>query len=113
MDKATIRACGLEVGRYLARREMGRVKLFDWVLDDDLSLPGLEQGQELAGYHHMGTTRMGTTPRDGVVDRDCRVFGIDNLYIAGSSVFRTSGHANPTLTIVQLALRLVDHLARV
>lgn len=113
VDKATMRACGLELGRYFARQEIGRVKLFDWVLADDLSFPGLEQGQELAGYHNMGTTRMGTTPHDGVVDRNCRVFGIDNLYIAGSSVFRTGGHANPTLTIVQLALRLADHLARV
>ena len=50
-------------------------------------------------------------PRQGVVDADCRVHGIDNLYVAGSSVFPTSGAANPTLTIVALALRLADHLA--
>jgi choline dehydrogenase-like flavoprotein len=47
----------------------------------------------------------------GVVDRDCRVFGLDNLYIAGSSVFPTVGVANPTFTIVALTLRLAEHLA--
>jgi choline dehydrogenase-like flavoprotein len=60
--------------------------------------------------HHMGTTRMHTDPRRGVVDADCRVHGIANLYVAGSSVFPTSGAANPTLTIVALALRLARHL---
>jgi choline dehydrogenase-like flavoprotein len=58
----------------------------------------------------MGTTRMALDPRRGVVDQDCRVHGVENLYIAGSSVFPTCGFANPTLTIVELALRLVDHL---
>jgi choline dehydrogenase-like flavoprotein len=58
----------------------------------------------------MGTTRMAADPRQGVVDADCRVHGIDNLYVAGSSVFPTCGAANPTLTIVALALRLADHL---
>lgn len=62
------------------------------------------------GNHHMGTTRMADDPRHGVVDADCRVHGIVNLYVAGSSVFPTCGAANPTLTIVALALRLADHL---
>ena len=62
------------------------------------------------GRHHMGTTRMSETPATGVVDADCRVFGVDNLYVAGSSVFPTVGYANPTLTIVALALRLAEHL---
>ena len=63
-----------------------------------------------AGKHHCGTTRMSSDPKTGVIDANCRVFGIDNLYIAGSSVFPTIGYANPTLTIVALALRLSDHL---
>jgi choline dehydrogenase-like flavoprotein len=58
----------------------------------------------------MGTTRMSDDPKTGVVDRDCRVHSLANLYIGGSSVFATAGHANPTYTIVQLALRLGDHL---
>jgi len=74
----------------------------------------LEPGTGVPGYtdasHHMGTTRMSDSPRTGVVDRDCRVHGVHNLYIAGSAVFPSAGHANPTLTIVALALRLADHL---
>ncbi|NOZ11123.1 MAG: GMC family oxidoreductase [Gammaproteobacteria bacterium] len=62
-----------------------------------------------AGRHHCGTTRMSTSPKTGVVNRDCQVFDVPNLYIAGSSVFPTIGYANPTLTIVALALRLADH----
>lgn len=60
--------------------------------------------------HHMGTTRMADAPDRGVVDRHCRVHGMGNLYVAGSSVFPTGGAANPTLTIVALALRLADRL---
>jgi choline dehydrogenase-like flavoprotein len=54
---------------------------------------------------------MAHSPAHGVVDRNCRVFGVENLYVGGSSVFPTGGHANPTYSIVQLALRLADHLA--
>jgi len=60
--------------------------------------------------HHIGTTRMSETPRHGVVDLNCKVHGVDNLFIAGSSVFPTCGYANPTWTIVALAIRLADHL---
>ena len=61
-------------------------------------------------WHHMGTTRMALSARDGVVDSDCRVHGVRNLYVAGSSVFPTGGNDMPTLTIVALAHRLADHL---
>jgi choline dehydrogenase-like flavoprotein len=63
-----------------------------------------------AGGHHMGTTRMHRNLRLGVVDENCKVHGLQNLYIAGSSVFPTYGWAPPTLTIIALALRLSDHL---
>jgi choline dehydrogenase-like flavoprotein len=62
------------------------------------------------GGHHIGTARMSRSPREGVVDADCRVHGVRNLYVAGSAVFPTSGQANPTLTIVALALRLANTL---
>ena len=62
------------------------------------------------GGHHIGTARMAATERRGVVDESCRVFGVPNLYIASSAVFPTSSHANPTLTIVALAVRLAAHL---
>ncbi len=62
------------------------------------------------GKHHMGTTRMHPDPQQGVVDADCRVHGLSNLFVAGGSVFPTGGAAHPTLTIVALAIRLADHL---
>jgi choline dehydrogenase-like flavoprotein len=64
------------------------------------------------GVHQIGTTRMSTSPRNGIVDKDCRVYGTSNLYVASSSVFSTSGQANPTLTIVAFAIRLADLLKR-
>jgi choline dehydrogenase-like flavoprotein len=64
-------------------------------------------------WHHTGTTRMADDPTRGVVDRNCRVHGLSNLFVAGSSVFPTAGSAPPTPTIVALALRLADHLAQV
>lgn len=91
---------GAEVGRL----GIGRVRLaFDPEAEDwPADLAG--------GYHHMGTTRMHEDPRHGVVDATCRVHGIRDLYIAGSSVFPTAGSGTPTLTIVAMALRLAEHL---
>jgi choline dehydrogenase-like flavoprotein len=62
------------------------------------------------GGHHLGATRMSDSPHTGVVDAQCRVHGTDNLFVASGAVFPTSGQANPTLTILALALRLGDHL---
>ena len=73
-------------------------------------VPGDGEPRFTDASHHMGTTRMSDDPKRGVVDRDCRVHGVANLYVAGSSVFPSSGHANPTFTIVALALRLAQHL---
>jgi choline dehydrogenase-like flavoprotein len=64
------------------------------------------------GGHHIGTARMGSAASSSVVDADCRVHGMRNLFVAGSAVFPTSSQANPTLTIVALALRLADHIKR-
>ncbi len=64
-----------------------------------------------AGMHHMGTTRMADRSGQGVVDGDCRVFGSDDLYVLGSSVFPAYGYANPTLTIVALSVRAAEHIA--
>lgn len=106
LEKRTVavgmKALALEFGRL----NLGRVHLEEWILDENL-----DWTQYLEDYnHHMGTTRMADDPNKGVVNRDCQVHGIDNLFIAGSSVFPTSGHINPTLTLLALALRLVDRL---
>jgi choline dehydrogenase-like flavoprotein len=79
----------------------------------DAPLEGREWPEKLEGtWHHMGTTRMHDSPREGVVDRDCKVHGISNLYVGGSSVFPTVGANFPTITIAALSLRLAGHLAR-
>jgi choline dehydrogenase-like flavoprotein len=62
------------------------------------------------GAHHMGTCRMSDDPDKGVVDRDCRVHGTTNLFVAGGSVFPTGAAVQPSLTIAAIALRLADHL---
>jgi choline dehydrogenase-like flavoprotein len=64
------------------------------------------------GYHQIGTARMSASPSDGVVKSDCRLHEVDNLFIAGSCVFPTSGQANPTLLAVALGARLAAHLAQ-
>lgn len=85
----------------------GSVEIDPALGDDDVW-----ERQVMTTWHHMGTTRMAAHPGAGVVDADCRVFGTDNLYVAGSSVFPTGGGSPPTFMIVALALRLADHLRR-
>jgi choline dehydrogenase-like flavoprotein len=111
-DIATMRAAVTAFGGFVAEAGIGRLKVRDWLLAERPALPGIAE-DEVGGFHHMCTTRMSASPADGVVDADCRVHGLSNLYLGGSSVFATPGHANPTYTIVQLALRLGDHLATV
>lgn len=107
LDRHTIRESMLLLGEYLRDNEIGRLQMADWLADTPVKLP--TEG-ELAGRHHMGGTRMSLNAAEGIVNTDCRLFAQDNVYIAGSSVFASAGHANPTLTLVQLALRLCDHL---
>jgi choline dehydrogenase-like flavoprotein len=79
--------------------------------DRNAPFDGDRDAQLVLWHHHMGTTRMHSSEKRGVVDANCQVHGMANLFIAGSSVFPTSGSANPTLTIIALALRLADHLS--
>lgn len=109
LDTRTIRRAVLNFGQAFAELDLGRVRIADWLQSDEIELPDIGE-DEVAGHHHMCTTRMGTAPSDGVVDANQKVFELDNLYVAGSSVFSTGGHANPTFTIVQMSLRLADHL---
>ncbi len=67
----------------------------------------------VGNFHHLGTTRMHSDPRQGVVDEHARVHEAANLYVAGSSIFPTAGYANPTLTVVATSIKLADHLAAV
>jgi choline dehydrogenase-like flavoprotein len=91
------------------RDETTRLGLGRIILDSSVDAAGWPASMT-GGKHHIGTTRMHAAPHFGVVDPRCRVHECANLYVAGSSVFPTSGYANPTLTIVALAVRLSDHL---
>ena len=103
-DRASIRVSQELVDAALRANGLGRVAR---MLGDEHP-PTLFEGN----YHHLGATRMHTDPKQGVVDADARVHGVRNLYVAGSSVFPTYGCSNPTLTLVALALRLADHVAK-
>lgn len=104
MDHHSVRRSLEILGAEIGRADLGRVQI---TLDED---PGVWPVDLAGGWHHMGTTRMSDDPRRGVVDRDGRVHGIQNLFVAGSSVFPTAGSGTPTLTIVALALRLAERL---
>ncbi len=106
LEKRSIRTFYEILGREVGRTETGRVQIQDWLLDGDASWPPFVSG----GWHHMGTTRMHPDPKQGVVDVNCRVHGLGNLYVAGAAVFPTAGSANPTLTLISMSLRLSDHL---
>ena len=94
------------LAKEIGQRGLGRVALRTKFIDEPL--PDVR-----IANHSMGTTRMHRDPKQGVVDANCKVHGISNLFIAGSSVFPISGFANPTFTIVSLALRLADHMKEV
>jgi choline dehydrogenase-like flavoprotein len=104
-----------------ARRSLARLgrHLLDESLRIDIPVPQLEDwvveqrhgdGIFIDSAHTAGTTRMSDDPKQGVVDSNCRLHGVTGLYVAGASVFPTSGHANPTLMILALAIRLADRI---
>jgi choline dehydrogenase-like flavoprotein len=105
LERRTARTAVDVLDAELRRLGLGRVVGTEWLEGDDWAAR-LEDA-----FHNIGTTRMSADPATGVVDPDCRVHGVPGLFVVGSSVFPTSGYANPTLTIVALALRLADHLA--
>jgi choline dehydrogenase-like flavoprotein len=93
------------LGREASRLGLGRVEPADWLASGCWQTDPLISSHPIGGYHHMGTTRMGTEPSSSVTDADGRVHGLANLWVAGSSLFPTGSWANPSLTIVALALR--------
>lgn len=103
-DIKTVAALLDTLGSEFLRAGVGRLNYMHELLEADLTRFGAYGG------HHIGTARMGVDQRSSVVNADCRVHNVDNLYVAGSAVFRTSSQANPTLTIVAMALRLAQHL---
>jgi choline dehydrogenase-like flavoprotein len=105
-ERHSVRVMTAAMGGELKRLGLAQLKPEPW-----LNEPGDDWKNKLSDcFHHIGTTRMSDSPATGVVDRNCEVFGVRRLYVAGSSVFPTSGYANPTLTIVAMAMRLASHL---
>jgi choline dehydrogenase-like flavoprotein len=105
IDKRSIRGIYQLIGREVGRSAVARVQMMEYLHDEnDLTWPSFTGG----GWHHMGTTRMHEDPKQGVVDRDCKVHGISNLFMAGSSCYTTGGAVNPTLTLIALSLRVSD-----
>jgi choline dehydrogenase-like flavoprotein len=87
-----------------ARTGVGRLDYEPDTVEAEMTRYGAYPG------HHIGTARMGSDPRDSVVDANCRVHGVDNLFVASAAIFPTSSQANPTLTVVAMSLRLAAHL---
>jgi choline dehydrogenase-like flavoprotein len=107
LEGKTIEAVQEKLARELGNTGIGRMRIdFD---------PTDSNWKNQCGWqvHHSGGTRMHKSPKHGVVDPNSKVFGTDNLWVAGSSIFPTSGHANPTMNFVALCLRLAEHLKTV
>jgi choline dehydrogenase-like flavoprotein len=104
----TLLRMGELVAEAFADAQLPMPKLPDWIRDrEPEAAPVIDAG------HTLGTTRMSDDARFGVVDRNARVHDVDGLYIAGGSVMPTSGHANPTLMMLALTVRLADHIKTV
>ena len=107
LEKISYRKMIETIGIACGTSGTGRIRLHEWLHDEkDISWPENVTG----GWHHMGTTRMHVNSSKGVVNENCKVHGMHNLYISGSSCFPTAGSSNPTFTIVAMTLRLADHL---
>jgi choline dehydrogenase-like flavoprotein len=104
LDIETIRQSYRLLASELERTETGRLTFDESTLEETVLSHGA------FGGHHIGTARMSARPTDGVVDRNCQVHGVDNLFVAGTAIFPTSGQANPTLTALALAFRLAEYL---
>jgi choline dehydrogenase-like flavoprotein len=105
-ERTTMRTMTRSMKNELERLGLARVQIDSWVEDDGTNWRTCVADS----FHHIGTTRMSANETSGVVDSNCEVFGTRGLYVAGSSIFPTSGYANPTLTIVGLSLRLAHHI---
>jgi len=107
MERKTLSRMNALIAQAVGGAGLGRVRVIPD--DGDSGWPPGVRG----AWHQMGTTRMSQEPKQGVVDANCRVHGISNLFVSGSSVFPTCGCSSPTLTIVALSIRLADHIKQV
>jgi choline dehydrogenase-like flavoprotein len=94
----------------LAKRAFVSMGLPELRLTECVRTGAFQPGDFMDVAHPAGATRMASDPRRGVVDEQGQVHGVSGVFVAGTSVFPTLGHANPTLTLMALALRLADHI---
>jgi hypothetical protein len=106
LERTSARTITEEIAKIFLKNNIARIGLKEYLFNDENYVTS-------AGYHQLGGTRMGSSIKDSVVDKNLKVHGINNLFINGSSVFRTGSYTHPTYTIVKLALRLSDYLTKV
>ena len=109
IDKKTISLSSKFLAEEFSNKNFGRISLSNTIYNDDLP-KNENDGDYIGGNHHMGGTRMSNDYKKGVVNSDLKIWGINNMYVCGSSVFPRGGTCNPTLSIIQLSLRLADHI---
>ena len=109
LDVRSIHRAHVLIDRQLREQGSGYLAFYKGTEQDVLAHIREQVG---VGGHHIGTTRMSHGPGDGVVDPECRIHGVSNLFVASSSVFPTSSQANPTLTIVAFSVRIALNLSR-
>ncbi|MEP6342988.1 MAG: GMC family oxidoreductase [Maricaulaceae bacterium] len=114
IDRHSVRVLMETLADEYKRLGWGEVIPSKWLSDENVTwrTDKLISAHPIGGYHHMGGVRMGDSDQTGVVDANCKLFESPNLYVASSGVFPTGGWANPTVTIMALALRLGDHLGQ-
>ena len=105
-DLITPKLFTLELAKYFAEKDIGRVSIFEKIINNKKSI-------SLEGNHHIGGTKIGDFSKDSVVDHNLKVHNTKNLFVVGSSVFAQSGYANPTFSIVQFSLRLGDYIKEI
>lgn len=105
-DKYTMQTAAGVFEQEFKRLKLGKFRIADWLTKSD----NYYAPEMTGGHHQMGTTRMTASQKEGVVDKNCKIHSLSNMYVAGSSVFSTAGFVNPTITILALAIRLADHL---
>jgi len=108
IDYKTIELSSIYLSQFFAKNEIARIKIYSNIIKNR-DYPDYDQ---LGGNHHLGGTRMHESSQYGVVDRNLKIFGSKNFYVIGSSVFTSGGYNNPTLPVVQLSLRLCEHLSK-